>query len=120
MSPGKRDNYEKLEGDLNQHRAEEQRAAAEDMVARLHKRGVTVARSAVVAGVGDLLEAIRRFENAVDAHGCDLMVDDLKSSQPDDSHFVMPRRTPGEKLPAYTSRIHEARDKLRHHPPKPD
>jgi broad specificity phosphatase PhoE len=120
MSPGKRDDYEKLEGDLNPHRAEEQRAAAEEVVARLHKRGVNVARSEDLAELGDLLDAIERFEAAVEAHGGDLMVDDLKSSQPDDSHFVMPRRAPGEKLPAYTSRIHEARDKLRHHPPKPD
>src|SRR5438034_6410137 len=48
--------------------------------------------------LGDLLEAVERFENVVEAHGGDLMVDDLKSSEPDDRHFVLPRRNKGEAI----------------------
>jgi len=48
------------------------------------------------------------------------MVDDLKSSQPDDRHFVVPRRASGEAVRAYIGRIVEATASLRRHPPRPD
>src|SRR2546427_324731 len=70
--------------------------------------------------LGDLLSAVERFEAVVEAHGGDLMVDDLKSSQPDDSHFVVPRRGHGETVRAYVVRIDEAAARLRGHPRKPD
>jgi len=48
------------------------------------------------------------------------MVDDLKSSQPDDSHFVVPRRGHGETVRAYVARIDEAAGRLRAIRGKPD
>jgi hypothetical protein len=63
---------------------------------------------------------VERFEAAVEAHGGDLMVDDLKSSRPDDSHFVVPRRAPREAVQAYIGRIDAATTGLRRHPPRPD
>jgi hypothetical protein len=48
------------------------------------------------------------------------MVDDLKSSQPDDQHFVVPRRAQGEAVRAYITRIDEATAQLRRHPKRPD
>ena len=44
------------------------------------------------------------------------MVDDLKSSEPDDPHFVVPQREPGESLPDYTARVEKASERLRGHP----
>src|SRR5439155_476401 len=70
--------------------------------------------------LADLLSAVERFEGVVEAHGGDLMVDDLKSSEPDDSHFVVPRRGHGENVRAYVVRIDEAAARLRAHPRKPD
>jgi len=48
------------------------------------------------------------------------MVDDLKSVQPDDAHFVLPRRDAGEAVRAYIGRIVAATANLRDHPRKPD
>jgi len=87
---------------------------------RLRTRGIAVSSGDPSEALADLLSAVERFESAVEAHGGDLMVDDLKSSQPDDRHFVLPRRAPGEAVRAYISRIDAAASGLRQHPRKPD
>src|SRR3989454_12769290 len=114
------DNYEDLERSLDPHRAQEQDAAAAEVAARLRQRGITVTGAERPDALADLLSAVERFEAVVEAHGGDLMVDDLKSSQPDDSHFVVPRRGHGETVRAYVVRIDEAAARLRGHPRKPD
>ena len=48
------------------------------------------------------------------------MMDDLKSSRPDDPHFVLPARAAREQLRSYAERIDAAATRLRHHPPKPE
>jgi hypothetical protein len=48
------------------------------------------------------------------------MVDDLKSTRPDDRHFVVPERARGEAVRAYIVRIDEAAAGLRRHPRRPD
>ena len=95
---------------------EQRRSAAAEVTARLRGRGITVSGVDRPEELGDLLSAVERFEAAVEAHGGDLMVDDLKSSEPDDRHFVVPRRAPGEAVRAYIGRIDEATTQLRHHP----
>jgi len=105
--------------DESEERAERAAAAAE-VTARLRGRGVAVTGLDIPEDLVDLLSAVERFEAAVEAHGGDLMVDDLKSSQPDDSHFVVPRRGHGENVRAYVVRIDEAAARLRAHPRKPD
>jgi len=114
------DKYEELESSLDPHRAEERTAAAAEVTARLRGRGITVTGTENPEGLVDLLSAVERFEAAVEAHGGDLMVDDLKSSRPDDRHFVMPRRAHGEAVRAYIGRIDEATAQLRRHPRQPD
>jgi len=99
---------------------EQRKAAAAEVTARLRGRGITVTGVERPAELADLLSAVERFEAAVEAHGGDLMVDDLKSSEPDDRHFVVPRRAPGEAVRAYIGRIDEATMQLRRHPPQPD
>jgi hypothetical protein len=99
---------------------EGRRLAAVEVTARLRGRGITVTGAERPEDLVDLLSAVERFEAAVEAHGGDLMVDDLKSSQPDDRHFVVPRRAHGEVLRTYIGRIDEATVQLRRHPPQPD
>ena len=99
---------------------EARRAAAAEVTARLRGRGIAVTGSEKPEDLADLLSAVERFETAVEGHGGDLMVDDLKSSRPDDTHFVVPRRDRGEAVRAYIGRIGEATARLRRHPPQPD
>jgi hypothetical protein len=95
-------------------------AAAAEARGRLRSRGVTLTGAERPEELGDLLDAVERFEAAVEAHGGDLMVDDLKSVQPDDAHFVLPRRSKSEAIRPYIGRIVEATARLRDHPRKPD
>jgi len=95
-------------------------AAAAEVTARLRSRGITIAGPENPEDLVNLLSAVERFEAAVEAHGGDLMVDDLKSSRPDDQHFVVPRRAHGEVVRTYIARIDEATARLRHHPRRPD
>ncbi|PYO40343.1 MAG: hypothetical protein DMD29_06450 [Gemmatimonadetes bacterium] len=99
---------------------EERTAAAAEVTARLRSRGIALTGAERPEDLVDLLSAVERFEGAVEAHGGDLMVDDLKSTQPDDRHFVVPRRARGEAVRAYMVRIDEAAAELRRHPRQPD
>jgi len=99
---------------------EERASAVAEVAARLRSRGITVTGAENPEDVVNLLSAVERFEGAVEAHGGDLMVDDLKSTQPDDRHFVVPRRARGETVRAYIVRIDEAAAELRRHPRQPD
>jgi len=96
------------------------RAVAADVADRLRRRGIALTGAERSDDLADLLSAVERFEKAVEAHGGDLMVDDLKSPQPDDRHFVLPRREQGESIRAYIVRIDGATDGLRRHPRRPD
>lgn len=91
-------------------------AAAREVTDRLRRRGVALNGTEVDEDLVNLLSAVERFEAAVEAHGGDLMMDDLKSVRPDDRHFVLPRRAASEALRAYIGRIEETTAKLRTHP----
>ena len=95
-------------------------AAAAEARGRLRSRGVTLTGAERPEELGDLLDTVERFESAVEAHGGDLMVDDLKSTRPDDRHFVLPRRDHGESIRTYIIRIDQAAAGLRRHPRRPD
>ena len=105
---------------LDPRQDEERARAAAEVAARLRQRGIALTGAERPDDLVDLLSAVERFEVVVEAHGGDLMVDDLKSSQPDDRHFVVPRRAHGETVRAYVARIDEAAARLRGHPRKPD
>jgi len=92
------------------------RTAAAEVADRLRSRGIAVTGAEDPEDLVNLLSAVERFEQAVEAHGGDLMVDDLKSAQPDDRHFVVPRRAAREAIRAYIGRIDAATADLRHHP----
>ena len=99
---------------------EARKTVAAEVTARLQGRGIVVTGSEKPEELADLLSAVERFESAVEAHGGDLMVDDLKSAQPDDPHFVLPRRGDDEAVRTYITRIDDATAKLRRHPSRPD
>ncbi len=94
--------------------------AAAEVADRLRRRGIAVTGAERTDDLADLLSAVERFEAAVEAHGGDLMVDDLKSPQPDDRHFVLPRREHAETIRVYISRIDAATNGLHRHPRRPD
>src|SRR5213075_603730 len=96
------------------------RDVAAEVADRLRRRGIPLSGDERPEDLVDLLSAVERFEAAVEAHGGDLMVDDLKSSSPDDPHFVVPRRAPGEVVRAYIGRIDAATAGLRRHPRQRD
>lgn len=102
--------------DRDDEEAQARAAAVTEVAARLRSRGIAVSGTERPDELADLLSAVERFEATVEAHGGDLMVDDLKSSQPDDSHFVVPRRENREPLRTYIVRIDEAAARLRRHP----
>ena len=63
-------------------------------------------------------EELRRASAA--SRGGDLMVDEGPhgvTREPDDMHFVLPRRRPGESVAEYLGRLDEATAAVRHHPP---
>lgn len=99
---------------------EERTAAAAEVADRLRRRGIAVTGAERPGDLADLLSAVERFEAAVESHGGDLMMDDLKSTQPDDRHFVVPRRERGESVRAYIGKIDAATGGLRQHPRSPD
>src|SRR5438034_7520572 len=94
--------------------------AAAEVADRLRRGGIAVTGAERTDDLADLLSAVERFEAAVEAHGGDLMVDDLKSPQPDDRHFVLPRREHAETIRVYISRIDAATIGLHRHPRRPD
>ena len=104
---------EDLDAALNPHREEELQAAVVETVGRLHARGIEVAATERPEDLADLLTSVERFEDTVQAMGGDLFVDDLKSSQPDDRRFVVPRRLSGEPIKSYIRRVDEASAQLR-------
>src|SRR2546429_2720167 len=95
MEPHSRDPYEELEGTLDPHRKEERDAAVAEVAARLRGRGVTVTGTEPPDDLANLLTAVERFEAAGEAHGGDLMVDDLKSREPHDGPLGLASRGQG-------------------------
>lgn len=80
-------------------------------VDRLRERGARIDGDEDGDEVVTLLEAVERFQGAVQSHGGDLMVDEPppgNEAQPDDPDFVLPERRDGELVPDYIVRIDAA------------
>jgi hypothetical protein len=104
---------EQEQRDLNPNRVEEERHARQEAEYRLNERGIEVLPRDRDEEVADLLEAVERFEAAVEAKGGDLFVNRIGSSQPEDPAFVPPTRDPGESATEYRRRIDAGAAKLR-------
>ena len=71
----------------------------------------------------DMVEAVDRFEAAVESHGGDLMMDEGprgRTTEPDDPHFALPMRADHEPVAQYLERLARATDAVRRHPPRAD
>ena len=94
----------------------ERTAAAKHIADQLEKRGVFLNRRESGAQLVAIMEAVERFELAVESRGGDLMVDEGPhgvTTEPDDPRFVLPRRTRMESVYDYLCRLAEATHALR-------
>lgn len=105
--------FEREQRDLNPNRVEEERHARQEAEYRLSERGMRVDREDSDEDVADLLDAVERFEAAVEARGGDLFVNRIGSSEPEDPAYVPPERREGESAAEYRLRIETATDALR-------
>ncbi len=91
-----------------------------EIAGKLDARGIEVLESDSPEDVVQLLEALEGFEHAVEAAGGDLMMDEPPSNQrgePDDPHFLLPKRTSGESAADYLTRLTAATVAARKHKP---
>ena len=105
--------YEREQRDLNPNRVEEERHARQEAEFRLSERGIRVEPADGDEEVADLLDAIERFEAAVESKGGDLFVNRIGSPEPEDPAFVPPQRGEGESAADYRRRIEGATESLR-------
>ena len=102
---------------LNPHRGEEENAARAAGAQRLQALGVRLTGTETIEEIGDLIDAVERFEQAVESQGGDLMIDEGphgRTAEPDNPAFVLPRRTVGEPVSAFVARLDQAAGKVRH------
>jgi hypothetical protein len=93
---------------------EERARVANELAARLSQRGVSLTGHETGEQLVTLLEAVERFEEAVERAGGDLMMDEPLHDdgnapiQPDNAAFVLPRRVGSESIEEFVLRISEA------------
>ena len=93
---------------------------AQDMAARLRARGVETRDTDSPTQIVAMLDAVEAFESAVMARGGDLMMDEPPLggfAQPDDHHFLLPRRADDETVANYLTRLAAATAAIRSHTP---
>lgn len=90
-------------------RDEEFQHAKDEIVVRLRDRGVRLMGHETGEELTGVLDAVERFEAAVERSGGDLMVDEPINGRspiaPDNEAFVLPRRDASESIPDFTERI---------------
>jgi hypothetical protein len=94
----------------------------QEIAGRLVARGIAVHDDDSPDAIVRLLEGVEAFERAVESHGGDLMMDEpppRKAGEPDDRHFLLPRRGDDESASAYLGRLAAATDAVRKHRPHP-
>lgn len=92
---------------------------SQEIAGRLSALGIELTGRERTDELVRLQEAVERFEDAVEARGGDLMVDEGPrghATQPDDPHFALPRRDPHESVDQYLDRLARATDTVRRHP----
>ena len=97
-----------------------QRVSAE-VANRLESLGISLSGSESPYDLARILEAVERFELAVETRGGDLMVDEGpggETREPDDKHFALPLRRADETVERYLERLALARENVMLHPPK--
>lgn len=106
------ESYEQHEEALDPHRREERLRVRQETIAHLQSRGVHITGAESDVEIGDIEDAVERFEQEVEAHGGDLFVDTGSAREPDDPMFVLPKRNGHEAVAAYLGRIDEATSRI--------
>ena len=99
------------------------RRVSRDYADRLTTLGIRLTGTERPEELLDMVEAVDRFESAVESHGGDLMMDEGpggRTAEPDDPHFALPIRTEHESVAGYLDRLARATDAVRRHPPRAD
>ena len=104
--------FEASQEDLDPHRREERKAAAEELAGRIRTKGIHIRGNENAAELDDILTAIDEFESAVMARGGDLMNNSPQSTDPTNPEYVLPQRKAGEPAAEYVSRLRTARTNL--------
>ena len=89
-----------------------------ELANRLRDRGVAVRSDDTPDEVTAMLEAVEEFERSVARHGGDLMMDEPpvgSTPQPDDPHFLLPKRNAGESAESYLERLSQHTAFVRSH-----
>lgn len=102
---------------------EDVRRVSGELANRLERLGIHVSGAERPEELLDMVDAVERFETAVEARGGDLMMDegpDGQTTEPDDRHFALPIRREHESVADYIERLERATDEVRAHPPRAD
>jgi hypothetical protein len=100
-------------------RDQERRDVVAEVAVRLRARGVHLTGHETSDEVADLLDAVERFDAAVEARGGDLFVDTPTAfhadrvTQPDNPTYVLPVRDPHASVASYVALVTQAMDRLR-------
>jgi hypothetical protein len=104
---------------INPHRNEEADDARASGAVRLQALGIRLAGTESSEEIGDLLDGVAWFEEAVESRGGDLMVDEPPRGhlpQPDDPDFVLPARGDHESVAEFVAHLAAAAARVRRHP----
>jgi hypothetical protein len=107
------ESFESKQEDLDPHRREDRRAAAEELAGRLRIKGIHVRGNESAAELDDILTAVDEFESAVMARGGDLMSNSPESTDPSNPEYVVPQRKVGESARDYVARVRRARSAIK-------
>lgn len=96
----------------------DRRRVAGEIADRLRKRGIRLTDRENGEELVVLLEAVERFETAVQRQGGDLMVDEPvragRSVDPDNRAFALPEREENESVDEYIERLDQATAGIKH------
>lgn len=107
-------------GTGDQDRLDDLQRASSEVASRLEGLGIALNGDESEEDLVRLLEEVERFEDAVEAHGGDLMMDETPPGsrpQPDDPHFALPARRADETIRRYRERVARATDAVQRHEP---
>lgn len=99
--------------------AEEMKRVSQEVGNRLEELGIWLSGTEQPEDLALLIEAVERFETAVQTRGGDLMVDEGpvgKTAQPDNVNFSLPQRRSDESVDRYIDRLERARSEVLRHP----
>jgi hypothetical protein len=117
------DRFEARQEALDPHRRETRASVSAELEAKLAARGVVLNGDETSDDVADILDAVERFERAVQSRGGDLMVDEKPGGRPklpDDRHFAVPERRADEPVDGYLERLRDATRVVLEHPVRDD